>query len=80
MKTLDIKQTITGSIHDLTLARSKFDRQIEFREGTRFAVICASNRNSSSHKIIAFNGVLFTACGARLVATGSLNEPFEMMT
>ena len=96
MKTLEIKKSNTGSIHDL--AFPDFDRQIKFRAGTRFAVVessyyrdygytthkteeataVASRRNRCSHQIIDFNGVVFTACGARLVATGQLDEPFEL--
>ena len=45
---------------------------------TEEATAVASHRNSSSHQIIDFNGVVFTACGARLVATGQLDEPFEL--
>jgi len=45
---------------------------------TEAATAVASNRNSCTHQIIDFNGVLFTACGARLVATGSLDEQFEL--
>ena len=47
---------------------------------TEAATAVASRRNSCSHQIIDFNGVVFTASGARLVATGQLDEPFELMT